>query len=92
MGCEMGKISVIMNKPTYLGQAISDLCKITIYELHYDYMKPKYGENLWLCYMGTNSFLDDIKPDNFYKDIADDVNARFDTKQLQSESYSSHRT
>ena len=27
MGCEMGKISVIMNKPVYLGQAILDPSK-----------------------------------------------------------------
>ena len=46
MGCEMGKIKVIMNKPVYLGQAILDLSKIVMYEFHYDYMKPKYGNNL----------------------------------------------
>ena len=44
MGCEMGKITVIMNKPFYLGQAILDLSKIVLYEFHYDYMKLKYPE------------------------------------------------
>ena len=39
MGCEMGKIKVVMNKPVYLDQAILDLSKIIIYEFHYDYMK-----------------------------------------------------
>ena len=53
MGCEMGKIKVVMNKPVYLSQAILDLSKIVMYEFHYDYMKPKYGENLQLCYMDT---------------------------------------
>ena len=48
MGCEMGKIKVVMNKPVYLGQAILDTSKIVMYEFHYDYMKPKYGENLKL--------------------------------------------
>ena len=43
MGCEMGKIKVVMNKPVYLGQAILDLSKIVMYEFHYDYMKPKYN-------------------------------------------------
>ena len=28
MGCEMGKIKVVMNKPVYLGQAILDLSKL----------------------------------------------------------------
>ena len=37
MGCEMGKIKVVMNKPIYLGQAILDLSKIVMYEFHYDY-------------------------------------------------------
>ena len=39
MGCEMGKIKVVMNKPVYLEQAILDLSKIVMYEFHYDYMK-----------------------------------------------------
>ena len=42
MGCEMGKVRVVMNKPVYLGQAILDLSKTIMYEFHYDYMIPKY--------------------------------------------------
>ena len=42
MGCEMGKIKVVMNKWVYLGQVILDLSKIVMYEFHYDYMVPKY--------------------------------------------------
>ena len=57
MGCEMGKVKVIMNKPVYLGQAILDLSKTIMYEFHYDYMIPKYarsaseahGDKLKLC-------------------------------------------
>ena len=45
MGCEMGKIKVVMNKPVYLGQAMLDLSKIVMYEFHYDYMKLKYNDN-----------------------------------------------
>ena len=37
MGCEMGKVRVVMNKPVYLGQAILDLSKTIMYEFHYDY-------------------------------------------------------
>ena len=79
MGCEMGKIKVVMNKPVYLGQAILDLIKIVMYEFHYDYMVPKYGlEKLKLCDMDTDSLVYDIKTKDFYEDIADDVPARFD--------------
>ena len=77
MNCEMGKIKVVMNKPVYLSQAILDLSKIVMYEFHYDYMVPKYGlEKLKLCYMDT---VYDNKTEDFYEDIADDVEARFDT-------------
>ena len=80
MGCEMGKIKVVMNKPIYLGQAILDLSKIVMYEFHYDYMVPKYGlEKLKLCYMDMDSLVYDIKTEDFYEDIANDVEARFDT-------------
>ena len=44
MGSEMGKIKIVMKKPVYLRQAILDLSKIVMYEFHYDYMVPKYGD------------------------------------------------
>ena len=79
MGCEMGKIKVVMNKPVYLGQAILDLSKIVMYEFHYDYMLPKYGDRLKLCYMDTDSLVYHIRTEDFYADIVDDVQTRFDT-------------
>ena len=69
MGCEMGKIKVVMNKPMYLGQAALDLSKIVMYEFHDDYMKPKYGGNLKLCYMDTDSFVYHIETKDFYKTL-----------------------
>ena len=79
MGCEMGKIKVVMNKPVYLGQAILDLSKIIMYEFYYDYLIPKYGKKLNLCYMDTDSLIYNIETEDFYNDIAKDVPARFDT-------------
>ena len=78
MGCEMGKIKVVVNKPVYPGQAILDLNEIVMYEFHYDYMVPKYGHRLKLCYMDMDSLVYDIKTKDFYADIADDVQTRFD--------------
>ena len=76
MGCEMGKIKVIMNKPIYLGQVILDFSKIVMY----DYMKRKYNDDrLQLCYMDTDSLVYSIKTEDFYADIVDDVPTRFDT-------------
>ena len=71
---------VVMNKPVYLGQAILDLSKTIMYEFHYDYMKRKYSHNkLKLCYMDTDSLIYSIRTEDFYRDIAEDVEARFDT-------------
>ena len=80
MGCEMGKIKVVMNKPVYLGQTILDHSKVVMYEFYYDYMKRKYSDDkLKLCYMDRDSLIYEIEMDDFYKDIAGDVESRFDT-------------
>ena len=80
MACKMGKVRVVMNKLVYLGQAIVDLSKTIMYEFHYDYMKNKYdGDKLKLCYMDTDSLIYSIKTEDFYADIAGDVETRFDT-------------
>ena len=54
---EMKKTKIKMNKPIYLGLPILDISKILIYEFWYDYMKPKYGNDVKLCYMDTDSFV-----------------------------------
>ena len=76
---EMKKTKVKMNKPIYLGLSILEISKILMYEFCYDYMKPKYNDNVKLCYMDTDSFIMNIKTNDFYKDIASDVENRFDT-------------
>ena len=72
-----------MNKPVYLGLSILDLSKTVMYEFWYDYLKPKYGENLKICYMDTNSFIAYVKTDDIYKDIAEDVEKRFNTSNYE---------
>ena len=76
---EMKKVELKMNKPIYLGQAILDISKTLMYEFWYDYIKPKYKEKARLCYMYTDSFVINIKTEDFYKDIASDVEKWFDT-------------
>ena len=68
-----------MNKPVYLELAILELSKVLMYEFWHDYVKPRYDEKRKLCYMDTNSFIVYIKTDDIYKDIAEDVETRFDT-------------
>ena len=56
-----------------------------MYEFHYDYMKPKYDNNLTLCYMDTDSLVYNINTEDFYEDIAPDVETRFDTSGYSKE-------
>ena len=70
---EIKKIKVKINKPIYLGLSILEISKILMHEFSYDYMKPKYGDNVKLCYVETDSFIMNIKTKDFYEDIAYDV-------------------
>ena len=76
---EMKKTKVKMSKPIYLGLSILEISKTLMYEFWYDYMKPKYDNNVKLCYMDTDSFIMNIKTNDFYKDISNNVENRFDT-------------
>ena len=79
----MKRMKLKMNKPIYLGLSILDISKILMYKFWYDYMKPKYGKDVKLCYMATDSFVMNIKTNYFYKDIANDVEKRFDTSNYE---------
>ena len=75
----MKKTKVEMTKPICLGLSILDISKTLMYEFWYDYIKPNYEDKAQLCYMNTDSFVIYIKTEDFYKDIADDVEKLFDT-------------
>ena len=80
---EMNKTKVKINKSIYLRLSILEISKLLMHEFWYDYMKPKYGDNIKLCYMDTDSFIINIKTEDFYKDIANDVEKRFDTSNYE---------
>ena len=80
---EMKRAKVKMNKPIYLRLSILEISKLLMYEFWYYYMKAKYGANVKLCYMDTDSFIMNIKTEDFYKDIANDVEKRFDTSNYE---------
>ena len=83
LAIEMRKTQILMNKPVYLVLSILDLSKTVTYEFWYEYVKPKYGENAKLCYMDTDSFIVHVKTDDIYKDIAVDVETKFDTSNFE---------
>ena len=63
----------------YLGQAVLDLSKTLMYEFHCNYMRPKYGSKVSLCYIETDSFVYEVEAEDLYRDIAKDVKKRFVT-------------
>ena len=75
----MKKTSLTMNKPVYLGMCILDLSKTIMFDFHYNYIKPKYGDNAKLLFTDTDSLMYEIQTEDFYKDISGDVKDRFDT-------------
>ena len=82
---EMRRTKVKMNKPIHLGLSILEIGKLLMHEFWYDYMKPKYDDNVKLCYMDTDSFIMNIKTEDFYKDIATDVKKGFDTSNYEAD-------
>ena len=72
----MRKTKVNMNKPIYLGMSILDISKTLMYEFWYDYSINHRGK---LCGTDTDSFISYVITENFYKDIANDVEESFDT-------------
>ena len=79
----MKKIKVKMNKPVYLGLPILEISKTQMYEFWYDYVKPKYQDNAKLCHIDTGNFNIHIKTGDVYKDIASDVERKFDTSNYE---------
>ena len=54
-----------------------------MYKFWYEYIKPKYADDVKLCYTDTDSFIVHIKTEDFYKDIANDVEKRFGTSNYE---------
>ena len=66
----MRKDQILMNKLVYLGLSMLDLCKTVMYELWYDYVKPR-------------SFIVHVKTDDNYQGIAEDIEIKFDTSNFE---------
>ena len=79
MAIEKKKIKLKIAKPLYLGMPILHIGKTLMYEFWYDYINPKYGDKAKLCYTDTDSFIINIKTEDFFEDISNDVERWFDT-------------
>ena len=79
MAVEMKKTKVQMHQPIYLGMSILDISKKRMYEFWYDNVRPKYQDRGKLCHMNIDSFVIDIKTEDFYNDVANAVKRLFNT-------------
>ena len=69
VGIHMEKQEVKITTPFYTGLVVLELSKLLMYRFHYDYIKPKYGENAQLLFTDTDSLMYHIETDNIYDDM-----------------------
>ena len=74
-----------MNKPEYVGLLILDISKTLMYAFWFIYIKPKYQDRAKLCYMVTDSLAIHVKTEDFYEEIANDVEKWFDTSNYSKD-------
>ena len=74
----MKRTKLKFNKPVYYGMTIIYLSKILMFDFHYNYIKPKFGENAKLLFTDTDSLCYETQTDDFFKDISKHVDQKFD--------------
>jgi hypothetical protein len=82
---ELSKKIVKLDKPIYAGFTTLDLPKLHMYGFHYNIMKPKYGDSIQLLMTDTDSFVYEIKTEDFYEDMKG-MKERYDMSEYSKES------
>ena len=75
------KTKLKYNKPLYLSMCILDLSKTLMCEFVYNYYEKEYGKKAKLLFTDTDSLAYEIQTEDFYEDIADDIQTRLDTSE-----------
>ena len=55
------KVTLMLNKPAYIGMCILQLNKVLMYEFHHDYIKNKYGNNSKLFLRDNDNLMYELK-------------------------------
>ncbi|XP_063835691.1 uncharacterized protein LOC135084888 isoform X1 [Ostrinia nubilalis] len=79
MMIQLNKTKREFKNPIYIGFSVYDLSKAYMYDFHYNFMKPKYGNKLKLLYTDTDSFIYQIYTKDYYSEIRPYLAERFDT-------------
>lgn len=78
----MNHTKILMDKPITVGMTVLDLSKVLMYDFFYNFLKPKYGNNIEMMYTDTDSFILNVKTDCFYTDMLADIDERYDTSDF----------
>ena len=54
-----------------------------MYDSHYNYILPKYGKKENLLFTDTDSLCYEIETEDFFQDISNDVEGKFDTSNFE---------
>ena len=85
IGIHLHKNKVKLNKPIAIGQTLLDDSKIIMYKFFYEYLKPKYGEKVRMCYQDTDCYILEIETESIEEDFKDDLDL-FDTSNYPEDS------
>ena len=83
LAVEINEIEVKMNNPVYLGFLTLKINKTLMYKFWYEYITPRYQQNAKLCYKDIDGLIIYIKTEDVCKDIANNVEKRFDKSNYE---------
>ena len=63
------KVTLVLNKTTYVGMYTLDLSKVLMCKFHYGYVKNEYGNKSRLLFTGTDNLIYEIKTEDIYVDF-----------------------
>jgi len=66
---QMTKTTCLLNKPIAVGAVVLDLSKLVMYDFHYNYMRPRYGDAAKLMFTDTDSLAYEVKTDDIFADM-----------------------
>jgi len=72
-GIHTYKTRLYLDKAIYTGMMILENSKILMYDFFYNQLKVRYGQKCELIYTDTDSLLMEIKRDDIYRDMAEDL-------------------
>ena len=64
------RVTLMLNKPAFIGMCILELSKVLMYEFNYDYIKNKYCNSSRLLSTDTDSSMYEIKTEDVYEDFS----------------------